>query len=208
APPGCKFIDPQHPGNVCPADFGQVRHTYNRNDMSTVADDVASEFEYAAPASPSSMLGLVSTEARRVLLPDGSLGSYLSYAEHRYDGLPVGQVTLGNDTETAQFDAAAPSSTRPVGALLGVKTASTYSTQCPGRKATVTDPTGAVATTEWDSTCSFLVAMQNAAGHTTRTSYYGVDGFTPSTVPRSGAYGTFSLKGRYGVIAETVDAND
>src|SRR5262249_27879032 len=27
-------------------------------------------------------------------------------------------------------------------------------------------------------------------------------------VPRSGAYGTFSLKGRYGVIAETVDAND
>ena len=69
----------------------------------------------------------------------------------------------------------------------------------------MTDPEGGQTSTTWDPTCAFVTASTNALGHTSRNSYYGVNAATWRS-PR-GPFGIFELKGRFGQLAESVDAN-
>ena len=197
---------------ACPIEFGQPLTIFDRNDMSTTTDDVATVFKYAAPDPAanvkSPIFGVVASEAKQVLQADGTLGAFLSYIEHTYDGRPFQLVSAGNETRQASFDGLAQVQ-QPNSAALHVTTATTYDSNCPGRVATVTDPLGKVTTTSWDATCTFALSVTNALNQTSRTKYYGVDDpLFPQIAPRSGPYGIFALQGHYGALAAEVDANN
>ena len=121
---------------ACPIEFGQPLTIFDRNDMSTTADDVATVFKYAGPDPAanvkSPIFGMVASEAKQVLQPDGTLGAFLSYTEHTYDGRPFQLVTTGNETRQASFDGL-PQLQQPTSAALHVTTATTYDSNCPGR---------------------------------------------------------------------------
>jgi RHS repeat-associated protein len=186
-------------------DFGQPLRVLERHDLATSADDVVSEFTYAKPpAGPQRVLGAVATAAQRVLGPDGvTAGKYLSYTEHSYDGLPLGQVANGNPTQIVQFDGSAEVSTKP--ASLNVVNSVDYgNTACPGRPTKTVDPEGFQTLTEWDSTCSFELSKTNALGQVANNYYYGLPGSIPNPIP---GFSTYRLTGRYGQLAESIDVN-
>ena len=187
------------------ADFGQPLRVLNRHDLARDEDDVVAEYTYATSTATAPVLGLVASEASRVLLPDGTSGPFLGYADHAYDGLPMGQASLGNETSTSVFDGPAEVATRPSPQALRVVTRLAYDPACPGRVSGQTDPGGFTTETRWDATCAFPVETRNALGHSSSTRYYGVHGLPASTI--TGPYGRFDLDGGYGQVAESIDAN-
>lgn len=206
-PPGCAF-DEQPATPACPHDFGQPLQALKRFDLSTQDDDVAEKYEYARPATAARLRirGVVAAESSHPL--DGTrLGEYLRYTEHRYDGLPLGEVAAGNETERSQY-AGMPQMARPTLAQLTVRTRTEYSAGCPGRPVTVIDPRDSRTITTWDERCAVQMSVTNALGHSLRTVYYGIDASTwlSATVPAS--FGSYQLRGRYGQVAVTIDPND
>ena len=193
--------------NPAGSDFGQALRVLDRNDMARDDDDVATEYQYASPASAAqpAVLGLVANKAQRVLLPNGTSGNYLSYTQHTYDNLAAGLAANGNETAIAQFDGPAETTSAPTAQQLRVVTRTSYDPNCPGDIAKVTDPAGFSTTTTWDRTCAFPLEVQNALGETSSTHYYGVN--TAPAAHISGPYGSYILDGRYGQLAESVDAN-
>jgi hypothetical protein len=188
-------------------DFGQPLRILARNDVATQEDDLATEYQYAASAAPTPIFGLVASEAKRALLADDATsGDFLAYNEKNYDGLPLGQSTAGNPTRVAQYDGPSPVAARP--ATLRIATRYEYlDSLCPGHISKTTDPAGFSTQTTFDATCGFALQTENALGHQSQTRYYGVP--NPATpLPRViGAYGTFVFNGRYGQVAQSIDAN-
>jgi RHS repeat-associated protein len=189
-------------------DFGQIVRTINRNDLSTPDDDVITEFTYAAPTAGSNLRGAVSSEAMRAVAADGqSSGAWYKYLERRYDGHALGAVSAGNVTELAQYDGPSGVSAKPGPNALNVRTRTQYDAACPGRVHVTTDPDGFTSTTYWDATCAFLTDTVNALGHVAHSTFYGVN-YTPATAsPIQGPFGSWLLRGRFGQLAQTIDAN-
>ena len=197
---------------ACPIEFGQPLTIFNRNDMSTTADDVATVFKYAGPDPAanvkSPIFGMVASEAKQVLQPDGTLGAFteLHRAHLRRPAVPTRHRRERDTAGLIRYRL--PQLQQPTSAALHVTTATTYDSNCPGRVATVTDPLGKVTTTSWDATCTFALSVTNALNQTSRTKYYGVDDpLFPQIAPRSGPYGIFALQGHYGALAAKIDAN-
>jgi YD repeat-containing protein len=188
------------------ADFGMTLRELERHDMARNDDDLATEYEYARPSSAAGprVLGLVATEAKRVLLADGETsGNYLEFTRHEYDGLAAGLVSHGNETSTARFDG--PSEVTQPPQPLRVRTLRSYDPACPGLVKTVTDPAGFETTTAWDASCTFPLQTRNALGHVVETHYYGVNPISATSI--SGPTATYSLHGHYGQVEQSVDSN-
>jgi RHS repeat-associated protein len=190
------------------ADFGQPLRLLSRNDMARTDDDVVTENEYASPTASHHVLGLIATEAKRALRPDGqNAGVYLGFTQHTYDNLAPGLASNGNETGVARYDGPAETQQRPSAQQLHVKTRAVYDSYCPGDVVEAIDPAGFSTKTSWDNkTCTFPMEVRNALGHVSRTRYYGVYPL-PNTARVSGPYGTFALRGHYGQIAESVGPN-
>ncbi len=202
----------QFDAGACPHDFGQARTVWNRNDLAVAGDDVGSDYEYAQTqtgAAGSQIYGLISTEANWAPRPDGSPAEYLSFSAHWYDGQTNGLATIGNETKLARFDGLAQLP-RPTPGSLQVTKQTSYDTSCPGRVSETVDPLGFSTRTTWDETCTFPLTVTNAAGHVSRTRYYGVSDSlsAPLGGTRTGPFGTFVLAGHYGQTAATIDPND
>ncbi len=189
------------------SDFGQPLRTVARNDLATTDDDLATEYQYAWSTAQPPIAGLVSTEAKRELMPDNSSGLFLSYKERFYDGLPLNVASAGNQTSVSEFDGS-PQAYSP--SALNVVTRAAFDPDCPGKVRVLTDPNNFDTTISWDDTCTFSLEADNPLGHKALTNYYGVrKNGTPlfSTGTRTGLHGSFDLQGHYGQSGESVDAN-
>jgi peptidoglycan-associated lipoprotein len=189
-------------------DFGQPLRVLARQDMMTAEDDVVTEYQYAKPVSQVPVLGLVSVETKRALQWNGiSSGDFLAYNERTYDGLPLGEASIGNPTSIGQYDGPSPVANKPSPPLRVVTRNEYLDPHCPGRITKVTDPLGFGTTTTFDSTCTFPLEVKNALGHVSRQEYYGVN-YSPAGVPFvSGPYGMYPLIGHYGQTSKSIDPN-
>jgi RHS repeat-associated protein len=169
--------------------FGQVIATYERGDVADTTDDVFEGLEYATPVTGSALGGAVAKRWRRVLGPDGvTLGGYVVFETHQYDGLPAGQVRAGNVTRVARYGGVTGVPMQPLPDIF-VKT-SYDDPACPGVPTAVEDEGGAVTRATFDPTCVFRLTTTNALGHRQRFHYSGVNG---DPVPGVEPYGALLL---------------
>src|SRR5207247_1408177 len=111
----------------------------------------------------------VAKTTRRALGPDGKPSCYLDYLEADYDGLPNGQVGRGNPTRQGIYST--PSGYSSLSCTTSAAVESVKQTRytdpgCPGQATESEDPLGAITMTRYDPTCSFVLRMTNALGHT------------------------------------------